>query len=58
MEFNFHIHHHETVKAFLQNNDFSKKSISAIKRNGALLVNGQPVTVRHKLLEGDRKSVV
>lgn len=53
MEFNFHIHHHETVKAFLQNNDFSKKSISAIKRNGALLVNGQPVTVRHKLLEGD-----
>lgn len=53
MEFNFHIHYHETVKAFLQNNDFSKKSISAIKRNGALLVNGQPVTVRHKLLEGD-----
>ena len=52
MEFNFHIHHHETVKAFYKIMIF-QRSISAIKRNGALLVNGQPVTVRHKLLEGD-----
>ncbi|MCG7339385.1 RluA family pseudouridine synthase [Staphylococcus sp. ACRSN] len=53
MEFEYQIQYQATVKIFLQNNDFSKKSISAIKRNGALLVNGKNVTVRAQMSVGD-----
>ncbi|WP_414052847.1 RluA family pseudouridine synthase [Macrococcus animalis] len=42
-----------TVKAFLLNQNYSKKSLSAIKQNGALLVNDWPVTVREPLKTGD-----
>ncbi|MGK0553744.1 RluA family pseudouridine synthase [Macrococcus capreoli] len=42
-----------TVKAFLIEHHYSKKSLSAIKQNGALLVNGQHVTVRGSLKVGD-----
>ena len=38
---------------FLQENQYSKKMISAIKRDGALLVNEKPVTVRKTMEAGD-----
>lgn len=42
-----------TVKAFLTEHHYSKKSLSAIKQNGALIVNHWPVTVREPLKPGD-----
>lgn len=41
------------VRTFLQQQEFSKRTISAIKHDGALLVNGQPVTVRKQLAIND-----
>ncbi|QNZ24102.1 hypothetical protein FPO73_04640 [Staphylococcus aureus] len=38
MKFKYHISQQETVKAFLARHDFSKKTVSAIKNNGALIV--------------------
>ncbi len=46
-----------TVKAFLQNHQYSRKSISAIKQNGALLVNGRRVTVRYEMHKHDTLTV-
>lgn len=37
MKFKYHISQQETVKAFLARHDFSKKTVSAIKNNGALI---------------------
>lgn len=42
-----------TVKEFLQHHQYSRKSISAIKQNGALLVNGRHVTVRYTMHKND-----
>ena len=52
MKFKYHISHQETVKTFLARHDFSKKTVSAIKNNGALIVNDEPVTVRKQLMPG------
>lgn len=41
------------LRSFLQRHHFSKRTISAIKHNGALVVNGQTVTVRKQLVVGD-----
>lgn len=43
----------ETVKSFLQSQNYSKRTISAIKLNGALIVNDKLVTVRKELVKGD-----
>ena len=53
-DFRYTIAQQETLKSFLQRHDFSKKTISAIKTNGALLVNQRPVTVRYQLNLGDQ----
>lgn len=49
MKFVYHIHSEEMLKTFLQRHNYSKKTISAIKRDGALIINRQPVTVRYML---------
>ena len=41
----------------MKNQDYSKRTLSAIKLNGALLLNGSPVTVRHVMNKGDRLEV-
>lgn len=46
-----------TSENFLKNQDYSKRTLSAIKLNGALLLNGSPVTVRHVMNKGDRLEV-
>lgn len=53
MKFTYQITQQETVKTFLARHDFSKKTVSAIKQNGALIVNGQHVTVRKVLMPED-----
>lgn len=53
MKFKYHISQQETVKTFLARHDFSKKTVSAIKNNGALIVNDEPVTVRKQLMTND-----
>ncbi|MDO5376669.1 MAG: RluA family pseudouridine synthase [Staphylococcus rostri] len=53
MIFNYRVTETETLKTFLYQQRFSKKTISAIKQNGALLVNDTPRTVRHLLQPGD-----
>ncbi|WP_437750375.1 RluA family pseudouridine synthase [Staphylococcus shinii] len=53
MKFTYKIQRPEMVRTFLQQQEFSKRTISAIKHNGALLVNGQPVTVRKQLAIND-----
>ncbi|MEJ7343703.1 RluA family pseudouridine synthase, partial [Staphylococcus epidermidis] len=44
MKFTFNITASEMLRSFLQRHHFSKRTISAIKHNGALVVNGQTVT--------------
>ncbi|TDM12452.1 RluA family pseudouridine synthase [Macrococcus lamae] len=41
------------LREFLQHQHISKKSLSAIKQNGALVVNDNPVTVRYQLVLDD-----
>ncbi|AMG20858.1 RNA pseudouridine synthase [Staphylococcus saprophyticus] len=53
MKFTFNITASEMLRSFLQRHHFSKRTISAIKHNGALVVNGQTVTVRKQLAIGD-----
>lgn len=53
MQFQYTIASPIVLKTFLQENQYSKKMISAIKRDGALLVNEQPVTVRKAMEAGD-----
>ena len=57
MIFKYVIKKSETVKSYIQRHDYSKKTISAIKHNGALLVNGHPVTVRKEMTVGDQFEV-
>lgn len=57
MKFTYIIQRPEMVRTFLQQQKFSKRTISAIKHNGALLVNGQPVTVRKQLAINDKLEV-
>lgn len=58
MKFHYVIETPILLRAFLQEQWYSKKMISAIKQKGALLVNQQPVTVRKELMEGDVLEVV
>src|SRR5699024_7952205 len=53
MQFTYDIKESNMLKTFLQKNHYSKRTISAIKHNGALLVNNQLVTVRKQLEIGD-----
>ncbi|MEL0538352.1 RluA family pseudouridine synthase [Staphylococcus debuckii] len=53
MQFQYTIASPIVLKTFLQENQYSKKMISAIKRDGALLVNEKPVTVRKTMEAGD-----
>ncbi len=46
-----------TLKTFLYDKGISKKSLSAIKQNGALLVNKKHATVRKEIHEGDEIDV-
>ena len=57
MKFVYHIHSEEMLKTFLQRHNYSKKTISAIKRDGALIINNQPVTVRYMLEKDDHLTV-
>ena len=57
MIFKYVIQEVRLLKTFLYEQQFSKKTISAIKENGALLVNGRSVTVRARLEEGDQLEV-
>ena len=43
----------QMLRTFLQEQGYSKNTISAIKHNGALIVNGQAETVRKQLQNGD-----
>lgn len=54
---NYAVNVNISVKAYLQSLNYSRKSISAIKQNGALLVNGNHVTVRYALQIGDTLTV-
>lgn len=53
MKFVYRIFRNEMLKDFLHRHSYSRKTISAIKNNGALVVNNEHVTVRKKLTEGD-----
>lgn len=46
-----------TLKEFLYDKGISRKSLSAIKQNGALLVNSENMTVRSLIQEGDKVTV-
>ncbi|TDM03806.1 RluA family pseudouridine synthase [Macrococcus carouselicus] len=58
MKLNYYATAAMTLKSFLLQNNISKKSLSAIKQNGALLVNGTVRTVRAELRPGDAVTVV
>ncbi|MBI5975267.1 RluA family pseudouridine synthase [Staphylococcus canis] len=53
MRFQYDIQTSVSLKTFLYEQKFSKKTISAIKQDGALLVNDIPRTVRYMLEVGD-----
>lgn len=57
MIFKYTITQVETLKSFLTRHDFSKKTVSAIKNNGALIVNNEHVTVRKLLQIGDQLTI-
>ncbi|MCU5745998.1 RluA family pseudouridine synthase [Staphylococcus sp. SQ8-PEA] len=57
MHFSYLVEEETLLRHFLQRQLYSKKTLSAIKRNGALLVNGQKVTVRYQLSIGDKLEV-
>lgn len=58
MKFQYLIEAPVLLRTFLQEQFYSKKMISAIKQNGALLVNKEPVTVRKHMTKGDTLEVV
>ena len=58
MRFTYAIKSPDVLKSFLQQQGFSKKTTSAIKQNGALLVNHEPVTVRYQLQPGDKLTII
>lgn len=53
MQFTYMIRDPQMLRTFLQEQGYSKNTISAIKHNGALIVNGQAETVRKQLQYGD-----
>ncbi|ULG74910.1 RluA family pseudouridine synthase [Macrococcus brunensis] len=53
MELKFQVTEQMLLRAFLAEQSISKKSLSAIKLNGALLVNGDKKTVRATVMPGD-----
>lgn len=53
MQFTYMIRDPQMLRTFLQEQGYSKNTISAIKHNGALIVNGQAETVRKQLQNGD-----
>ena len=57
MKFVYRIFRNEMLKDFLHRHSYSRKTISAIKNNGALLVNDIPVTVRAMMYMGDQLKV-
>lgn len=57
MKFSYQIKSPILLRTFLQNNDYSKKTISAIKNNGAIFVNNEPVTVRKQLEIDDQLDI-
>ncbi|MCE5096430.1 RluA family pseudouridine synthase [Staphylococcus devriesei] len=57
MKFVYSIHQEEMLKLFLQRHNYSKKTVSAIKRNGALIINEKPVTVRKVMYPGDQLTI-
>ncbi|GGA98620.1 RluA family pseudouridine synthase [Macrococcus hajekii] len=58
MKLNYKVETACLLKTFLAQKKISKKSLSAIKQNGALLVNGEHRTVRAELKRGDKVTVV
>lgn len=57
MKFEYVIQHNEMLKSFLQRHQYSKKTISAIKHNGALIINNSHVTVRKMMMPGDELTI-
>ncbi len=57
MKFEYVIQHNEMLKSFLQRHQYSKKTISAIKHNGALIINNNHVTVRKMMMPGDELTI-
>lgn len=57
MKFVYEIQQEEMLRSFLQRNQYSKKTISAIKLNGALIINDNDVTVRKVMLPGNQLTV-
>ena len=53
MQFTYMIRDPQMLRTFLQEQGYSKNTISAIKHNGALIVNGQTETVRKQLQKDD-----
>ena len=53
MQFTYTIRGPQMLRTFLQEQGYSKNTISAIKHNGALIVNGQTETVRKQLQKDD-----
>lgn len=47
------------IRDFLTNNEISRTALTDIKfKGGSILVNGKAVTVRYRLLQGDRLAVI
>ncbi|MDY4022286.1 RluA family pseudouridine synthase [Staphylococcus borealis] len=57
MKFVYKIQHNELLKSFLQRHQYSKKTISAIKLNGALIINNKHVTVRKMMMPDDELTI-
>ncbi|MCY6991104.1 RluA family pseudouridine synthase [Staphylococcus argensis] len=53
MKLSYRVESTQLLREFLQAQRYSKKTLSAIKRNGALFVNNRFVTVREVLQPGD-----
>lgn len=53
MKLSYRVESAQLLREFLQAQRYSKKTLSAIKRNGALFVNNRFVTVRERLQPGD-----
>lgn len=58
MKLTYSINEQILLRDYLIQCNISKKSLSAIKRNGALFVNGKSVTVRYMLSAGDQLEVM
>ena len=56
MKFEYVIQHNEMLKSFYSVNNILK-TISAIKHNGALIINNNHVTVRKMMMPGDELTI-